>query len=62
MCIRDSAANLDNATQQRPTVKGYVELSKAFGKAVSRLLQGDGDVKAELDKAAADADAALADQ
>ena len=56
------AANLDNATQKRPTVKGYVELSKAFGKAVSRLLQGDGDVKAELDKAAADADAALADQ
>ena len=41
------AANLDNATQKRPTVKGYVELSKAFGKAVSRLLQGDGDVKAE---------------
>ena len=56
------AANLDNATQKRPTVKGYVELSKAFGKAVSRLLQGDGDVKAELDKAAAVADAALADQ
>ncbi|MBK6873212.1 MAG: ABC transporter substrate-binding protein [Kineosporiaceae bacterium] len=55
------AENLANATNKRPTVPGYIGLSDAFGTAVSRLLQGQGEVKAELDKAAAAADTALAD-
>ena len=46
---------------KRPTVPGYIGLSEAYGKAVSAVLQGRGDVKAELDKAAAAADKALAD-
>ncbi len=53
------ADNLDNAKNKRPTVTGYVELSTVYGKAVSRLIQGQGEVKAELDKAAAAADTAL---
>lgn len=54
------ADNLANATNKRPTVPGYIGLSEAYGTAVSRLLQGQGEVKAELDKAAAAADTALA--
>ncbi len=52
--------NLDNVKRPRPTVKGYVGLSSAFGASVARIIQGQGDPKAELDKAAAAADAALA--
>ncbi len=53
--------NLANVTKPRPTVKGYVSLSKIFGKAVGRILQGQGDPKVELDKAATAATAAIAD-
>lgn len=56
------AKNLENAKNKRPTVEGYVELSAAYGKAVARLLQGQGEVKASLDEAAKAADRALADQ
>lgn len=56
------AKNLDNARNKRPTVQGYVGLSAAYGKAVARLLQGQGEVKASLDDAAKAADRALADQ
>lgn len=55
------AKNLDNAKQKRPTVKGYVGLSKAFGEAVSKVVQGQGDAKQSLDDAATKADRALAD-
>jgi multiple sugar transport system substrate-binding protein len=54
------ADNLDNAKNERPTVIGYVGLSAAYGKAVSKLLQGQGDVKSVLDAAAAAGNAALA--
>jgi multiple sugar transport system substrate-binding protein len=52
--------NLDNVKRPRPTVKGYVGLSAAFGAAAAKIIQGKGDPKAELDKAAAAADVALA--
>jgi multiple sugar transport system substrate-binding protein len=55
------AENLKNAKQKRPTVQGYVGLSKAFGEAVSKVIQGQGDVKESLDEAAKKADRALAD-
>lgn len=55
------AANAENATVARPTVKGYVGLSEAVGSAISHVLQGDGDAKDELKKAAEKADKALAD-
>ncbi|MGG5261007.1 ABC transporter substrate-binding protein [Phycicoccus avicenniae] len=56
------ATNLENAKNKRPTVEGYVGLSAAYGKAVARLLQGEGEVKSALDEAAKAADRALADQ
>ncbi|TPW73200.1 ABC transporter substrate-binding protein [Schumannella sp. 10F1B-5-1] len=55
------AANAENATVARPTVKGYVGLSEAVGSAISHVLQGDGDAEDELKKAAEKADKALAD-
>lgn len=54
--------NLENAKQKRPTVQGYVGLSKAFGDAVSKILQGQLETKAGLDDAKVKADRALADQ
>lgn len=54
--------NLESAKQKRPTVQGYVGLSKAFGDAVSKILQGQLETKAGLDDAKVKADRALADQ
>jgi multiple sugar transport system substrate-binding protein len=56
------AKNLDNAKHKRPTVQGYLGLSKAFGEAVSKILQGQLETKAGLDAAKTKADKALADQ
>ena len=53
------AANSVNARQSRPTVPGYVGLSEAIGSAISHVLQGDGDPKEALDKAAKAANDAL---
>jgi multiple sugar transport system substrate-binding protein len=53
-------ANMANATTPRPTVKGYVGLSAAIGEQISAVLQGGAQPKEALDKAAADADKALA--
>lgn len=52
--------NLSNVKNARPTVKGYVGLSKAYGKAVSKILQGQADAKTELDAAVTAANDALA--
>jgi multiple sugar transport system substrate-binding protein len=56
------AANGENATEPRPTVAGYVNLSEAVGAAISKVLQGQGDPQAALDEAAEPATAALADK
>jgi multiple sugar transport system substrate-binding protein len=56
------AQNLDNAKHKRPTVQGYLGLSKAFGEAVSKILQGQLETKPGLDAAKTKADKALADQ
>ncbi|XUK64241.1 hypothetical protein ABMA10_19935 [Plantibacter sp. RU18] len=55
------AENGANAKQARPTLPGYVGLSEAIGKAISEVLQGQGDPKQALEDAAKAADAALAD-
>lgn len=55
------AENGANAKQARPTLPGYVGLSEAIGKAISSVLQGQGDPKQALEDAAKAADAALAD-
>jgi multiple sugar transport system substrate-binding protein len=55
------AANAENATKARPTVPGYVGLSEAIANAISEVLQGQGDAKSALEKAADEADEALAD-
>ncbi len=52
-------ANLENATKPRPTVTGYVELSRYLGEAISTTLQGAAQPKAALDEAAKKADVAL---
>jgi multiple sugar transport system substrate-binding protein len=51
--------NSDNVKQARPTSKGYAALSVAIGKAISAVLQGQGEPKASLEKAAQTADAQL---
>ena len=56
------AANGANATQSRPTVSGYVNVSEAIGTAISEVLQGQGDPQSALDEAAQKANAALADE
>ena len=56
------AANGENATEPRPTVAGYVNLSEAIGTAISEVLQGQGDPQTSLDDAAEAATAALADK
>ena len=53
-------ANLANATKPRPTVSGYVELSRYVGQAIAKTLQGQSTAKAALDDAAQKADQALA--
>ena len=52
--------NLQNAKQARPTVPGYVEMSRYYGEAVSKVLQGAVDTKTALDKAAEQSKPALA--
>lgn len=54
------AANGKNAIQARPTVPGYVGLSESIANAISEVLQGQGDPKTALEKAAAEANEALA--
>ncbi|GAA3775424.1 ABC transporter substrate-binding protein [Microbacterium kribbense] len=53
-------ANSDNVKNTRPTVAGYAGLSTAIGKAISQVLQGDGEPQAALATAAQAADQALA--
>ncbi len=55
------AENMANAQQPRPTIPGYVGLSEAIGSAISDVLQGQGDPKSALEKAATIADQALSD-
>jgi multiple sugar transport system substrate-binding protein len=55
------AENMVNAEQPRPTIPGYVGLSEAIGSAISNVLQGQGDPKSALEKAATIADKALND-
>lgn len=45
-------ANLANAKTSRPTVPGYVEMSRYFGQAVSKVLQGAEQTQQALDDAA----------
>jgi multiple sugar transport system substrate-binding protein len=53
-------ANSNNVKQAMPTTKGYEALSVAVGKAISSVLQGQGDPKAALEQAAKTADAEMA--
>lgn len=53
-------ANLQNATKPRPTVSGYVGLSRYVGEAIAETLQGAATPKQALDEAAKKADVALA--
>jgi multiple sugar transport system substrate-binding protein len=52
--------NLANAKQPRPTVTGYVEMSRYVGEGVSKALQGAASPKEALDEAARKATPALA--
>lgn len=52
-------ANLQNAVNPRPTVKGYEKMSAFVGKAISEVLQGQGDPQSALDRAAAQSAPAL---
>lgn len=54
--------NLANAKQPRPTVTGYVEMSRYVGEAISKVLQGAAEPKAALDDAAQRAKPALEDR
>jgi multiple sugar transport system substrate-binding protein len=54
--------NLANAKQPRPTVSGYVEMSRYVGEAISKVLQGAAPTKDALDEAARKSKAALEDQ
>lgn len=53
-------ANLANAKQARPTVSGYVEMSRHVGEAIAQALQGAATPKDALDQAAAKSVQALA--
>ncbi|SEG99943.1 multiple sugar transport system substrate-binding protein [Nonomuraea solani] len=53
-------ANLANAKQARPTVSGYVEMSRFVGEAISKTLQGAATPKEALDQAATKSAQALA--
>ncbi|MFF1571970.1 ABC transporter substrate-binding protein [Leifsonia sp. NPDC058292] len=52
-------ANSKNVKETRPTTKGYAALSVAIGKAISSVLQGDGDPKTALEQAAKTADSEM---
>jgi multiple sugar transport system substrate-binding protein len=52
--------NLENAKQPRPTVTGYVEMSRYVGEAISKVLQGAAGTKQALDEAANKSKIALA--
>lgn len=52
--------NLKNAKQARPTVSGYVEMSRHVGDAIAKALQGAATPKEALDEAAAKSAQALA--
>ena len=52
--------NLNNAITPRPTVEGYVGLSRAIGTAIDNVLLGNEDPQEQLDKAAAQSDVELA--
>jgi multiple sugar transport system substrate-binding protein len=54
------ASNLANVKQARPVLAAYPQVSQALGNAIVAAMLGQGDPKTELDKAAAQADAALA--
>jgi multiple sugar transport system substrate-binding protein len=54
--------NLANAKQPRPTVTGYVEMSRYVGEAISKVLQGAAGTKEALDEAAQKSKPALADE
>ncbi|WP_345576656.1 ABC transporter substrate-binding protein [Nonomuraea rosea] len=58
--VEKLVANLANAKQARPTVTGYVELSRFVGEAISKTLQGAATPKDALDQAAAKSATALA--
>lgn len=53
-------ANLQNAKNPRPTVQGYVGLSRAIGTQISRALLGAEDPATAMEKAQADANVELA--
>ena len=52
--------NLANAKQARPTVSGYVEMSRYVGEAIAKVLQGTASPKDALDDAAKRSTSALA--
>jgi multiple sugar transport system substrate-binding protein len=52
--------NLANAKQPRPTVTGYVEMSRYVGEAIAKVLQGAASSKDALDEAARKSTTALA--
>ena len=54
--------NLANAKQPRPTVTGYVEMSRYVGEAISEVLQGAASSKDALDEAARKSAVALEEQ
>jgi multiple sugar transport system substrate-binding protein len=54
--------NLANAKQARPTIGGYVEMSRYVGEAIAKVLQGAASSKDALNEAAQKSTAALADQ
>jgi multiple sugar transport system substrate-binding protein len=54
--------NLGNAKQARPTVAGYVEMSRYVGEAIAKVLQGTASAKDALDEAARKSASALANQ
>jgi multiple sugar transport system substrate-binding protein len=54
------AENLANVKQARPVLTAYPQVSQALGNAIVAAMLGQSDPKTALDKAAAQADAALA--
>ncbi|MEV4075043.1 ABC transporter substrate-binding protein [Nonomuraea fuscirosea] len=58
--VEKMVANMTNAKQARPTVSGYVEMSRHVGEAIAKVLQGAAAPKAALDEAATKSAQALA--
>ncbi|MFF1634551.1 ABC transporter substrate-binding protein [Leifsonia sp. NPDC058248] len=52
-------ANSKNVKETRPTTKGYADLSVAIGKAISSVLQGQGEPQPALEQAAKTADSEM---